>query len=174
MNTSTVLDISKTQPFPLSNGTDGVMFGASLFAVTAISLLLLMRLIATGSQLIADSGRKNMQALLSFRVMIVLICISGLVTRAPEAAYKIAWGEVESETLYTILSIKEWGNTIAFWAVMSWLAVHSYFEPSWTLRLANPNNRVWGGNRSQLYRFISIVSLTALFAAAVAFYKSYI
>lgn len=166
------LTVAAKSPYPIFANGDAMMFGTSLFAVVAIVCLLLMRLIATVRQIICDWGVKGREAVLSFRVMVVLVCLTGLTSRIPDAFYKIAWGEVTPQTLHTALSIKEWGNSIAFWLVLGWLGVHTYFEPLWTLKLANPLNRVWGGNLAQVRRFVLIVFLSGLLAGAIAISKA--
>lgn len=166
------LEVAQASPYPISNGGDGVMYAASLFAVVCITCLLLMRSSATIRQMWIDRKRSDRQDIFWFRSTILMIAVSGLIARAPDAVYKIAWGEVSPATLHTILSVKEWSNTVAFWIVAGWLGLYSYFEPRWTLKLSNPANMVWGGNRRQLHRFASIVILSGLLAASIALSKA--
>lgn len=171
--TQKALAVAQHSAYPIASGGDGFMFAASLFAVVAISFLLIMRLLATLQQIWTDRKKAKRDALVSFRIMICLVCLSGLAARAPDAVYKIAWGEVTPTTLHTILSVKEWANTVAFWLVMGWLGIHTYFEPLWTLKLSNPLNRVWGGNLSQVKRFALVVFLSGLLAGAIAISKAF-
>lgn len=167
------LTVAAKSPFPISNGGDGFMYAASLFAVVAISLLLMMRLIATGRQMWIDRKRHDRDAVKWFRRTVMLLCLAGLTSRLPEAVYKIAWGEVSPNTLHTILTVKEWSNPVAFMLVIGWIGIYTYFEPIWILKLSNPINRVWGGNRAQVHRFIYIVILSGLLAGFVALSKAF-
>lgn len=168
-----VLEVAQASRYPVSSAGDGWMFAASLFCVVAITCLLTMRLFATLRQLWLDRKIKGREAVMSFRTMIVLICLSGLAARAREAAYKIGFGEASPETLLMILQIKEWANTVAFWLVMSWLFIHTLFEPVWTLKLSHPQSQVWGKSWFQIGRFAGVVGLSAVLAGAIALYKAF-
>lgn len=167
------LKVAQQSPFPISNGGDGYMYAASLFAVCSISFLLTMRLIATVRQMWLDRHIHSRDTVWWFRLTIVLLCVAGLISRGPEMVYKIAWGEVSPDTLHTILSVKEWSNAVAFFVVMAWIGILTYFEPLWTLKLANPTNQVWGGNQATVRRFTFIVFLTGLLAAAITLSKAF-
>ncbi len=171
--TTKALQIAQSSPYPISSGEDGMMFAVSLFAVTCITFLLLMRAIATARQLWIDRKRRDRQHVMWFRATILMICVSGLIARAPDMIYKICWGEVSPMTLHYILSIKEWANPVAFGLVVAWIGIYSYFEPVWTLKMAIPLNKVWGGSNRQVSRFCIVVALSALLAGAIALSKAF-
>jgi hypothetical protein len=173
LNSTTALDIAQSSPYPISAGGDGLMFAASLFAVTCITCLLLTRGIATSRQLWIDRHRTDRKDVMWFRATILMICIAGLISRAPDMVYKIAWGEVSTTTLHTILTIKEWSNSVAFFVVMGWIGIYTYFEPMWTLKLSNPINRVWGGNATHMRKFGLIIILSGMLAGAIAISKAF-
>ncbi|WP_143090227.1 hypothetical protein [Sphingomonas rubra] len=167
------LQLAQASPFPISSGGDSLMFAASLFAVCSITFLLTMRLIATVRQMWIDRKVKTRDTVWWFRLTIVLLCCAGLISRAPDMVYKIAWGEVTPATLHIILSVKEWSNAVAFFIVMGWIGILTYFEPLWTLKLSNPLNMVWGGDTRKVSRFFLIVFLTGLLAGAITLSKAF-
>lgn len=172
MNSGTeALKIAQLSPYPISSGGDGLMFACSLFAVLSISFLLTMRAIATTRQLWID--RKRIDDVLWFRCTILIICIGGLLGWVPDAIYKISFGEVSTQTLHQMLAVREWANSVAFPAVTAWIGIYTYFEPAWTLKLSNSINKTWGGNRSQVHRFIFVVILSGLLAGAIAISKAF-
>lgn len=166
------LEVWQQSPFPISSGGDSLMFATSLFAVCSITFLLIMRLIATLRQMWLDRI-KTRDTVWWFRLTIVLLCCAGLISRAPDMVYKIAWGEVTPATLHTILSVREWSNAVAFFVVLGWIGILTYFEPLWTLKLSNPLNQVWGGDRLKVNRFFSIVFLSGLLAGAITLSKAF-
>lgn len=171
-STTKALTIAQTSPYPLSSNGDGLMFACSLFAVLSISFLLTMRAIATTRQLWIDRKRRDRDEVFWFRCTILMICIAGLLGRVPDAIYKISFGEVSTDTLHQLLAVREWANSVAFTVVTAWIGVYTYFEPAWTLKLSNPINKTWGGNRSQVHRFFFVVFLTGLLAGAIAISKA--
>jgi len=174
MNSGTeALTIAAQSPYPISSGGDGMMYAASLFSVVAISLLLTMRVIATGRQMWVDRNRDDRHSVMWFRRTIMLLSCAGLISRVPDAVYKIAWGEVSANTLHHILTVKEWSNALAFFLVIGWIGIYSYYELDWTLKLSNPINKVWGGSRSQINRFAVVVILSGLLAGAIALSKAF-
>jgi hypothetical protein len=102
-----------------------------------------------------------------------MICVAGFISRAPDMIFKIAWNEVSTATLHNILTVKEWANPVALFVAAGWLGIYSYFEPVWTLKLSNPINKVWGGDRSQVKRFGFVTLLSALLAGSIALSKAF-
>lgn len=171
--TAGALEVAQSSPYPISSGGDGMMYATSLFAVVAISFLLTMRSIATARQLWIDRHRTDRSTVTWFRSTILMLCLAGLISRVPDAVYKIAWGEVSADTLHKILTVKEWSNAVAFFLVIGWIGIYTYFEPVWTLKLSNPINKVWGGSRSQINRFVCVVFLSLLLSGAIALSKAF-
>lgn len=171
--TAGALEVAQSSPYPISSAGDGYMFAASLFALVCITFLLLMRAIATTRQMWIDRKRTDRREVFWFRATILMICVSGLIARAPDAIYKISWGEVTPDTLHTILAVKEWANTVAFLIVVGWVGAYTFFEPVWTLKLSNPINMVWGGNGRQIKRFVAVVFLSGLLSGAIALSKAF-
>lgn len=173
MTTTTALEVAQSSPFPISSGGDGVMFAFSLFAFVAISCVLTMRALAIGRQLWIDRSRSDRVDVMWNRLSSLTVCLGGLTLSAPLMVYKIGWGEVSTETLHSILIVKEWSSVLALMLFVTWTLLSAYFEVKWTLKLSNPLNRVWGGDAAQVKRFGFVVLLSGLLAGSIALSKSF-
>lgn len=174
------LNVAMRSRYPISANGDGFIFWGALFALLLVSIMLSETFVHLVKQLWVDRKRKN-ALLTAFRVVFLLVCITGLIRVVPDVAYRIAWGDASREVLQLLLSIKEGFNIAAGSTIVTWLLMFRYFEPLWTIRLNGNNSQVWTsvrsmtpmGNRKFVAQAMIVTLLSALAAGSITFYKAF-
>lgn len=156
MNTSAIIEQMVTSPYPPSFQGSGWAYAFALFSLMMISM------IGGGTVLLA---LKNLVRQRFFSIdwwlhlAFTLAGIGASVRCAADAAYMMAWGETNTQTLELLLSIRNGVNAFIAIPVIAWMAIY-------TIKIS-PLTK----SKHPVLRFFTSTGIVAAICAISAFHK---
>lgn len=142
-------------PYPPSFNGSGWGYGFALFSLMLIALVGFYTVSVAARNIVANKGKTE-----SWEHVMALLAATGASGRCiMEVVYKMAWGEVNADTLTTLLTIKNIMDAVIVIPVMSWFLIYN-------LRVSTVDR-----NRNKAVRLSISIGLVAIVAAIFAFSK---